>query len=359
MGLRAWAVASAVGLLFGVAACGGPEPGHNAASNLVKAPEAPSDQQSKCKVTKNQNEPLVVEWPDSARGRLESMSKRGLVVAHYEGCELAVLPQCRVKTGQYGWQPVTRKKSHLTIRDEDDLYANMPVGAVKLEGALKTKGELNVDMTIVGRFEVSSGDGKLSKDDLEGECDTATHLITALTVGSFVFTAGSEADVGAGAGVGAAGIKVAGGGVKSSASRETLQRDGEESACTRPAGKGAGGPPDGCGALLQIELVRLRAGGQARAPHAMAPQVAPAPPSPVAASGASGSTLGGVCAQYMEHMSCYYSRVLAASPQRDLQVAQIMSNLDASFRMYDARTRQIACRESWKAMASYFATQGC
>jgi len=234
---------------LGVFACGG-QPGNNAASHLVKHPEVPSDSQAKCKVAKKQSEPLIVEWPDSARGKLESMTKRGLVAVRYEGCELEVLSQCRVK-GNYGYQPITRKQSRVTIKDEDDLYASMPVGAVKLEGKLKTAGQLNVQMTIVGRYEAPGQ--RVFKDDLEGECAGATHVVAALTVGSFTFFAGSDAEVGAGAGVGVAGINAVGGGAKSLASKETLQKDGDEASCARSSA-GDKNPPEGCGALLQIEV---------------------------------------------------------------------------------------------------------
>lgn len=236
-------------LALGLVACGG-QPGNNAASQLVKHPEVPSDAQAKCKVAKKQSEPLIVEWPDSARGKLESMTKRGLVAVRYEGCELEVLSQCRVK-GNYGYQPITRKQSRVTIKDEDDLYASMPVGAVKLEGKLKTAGQLNVQMTIVGRYEAPGT--RVFKDDLEGECNGATHVVAALTVGSFTFFAGSDAEVGGGAGVGIAGINAVGGGAKSLASKETLQKDGDEASCGRSSASDKS-PPEGCGALLQIEV---------------------------------------------------------------------------------------------------------
>src|SRR5690349_20089989 len=117
-------------MAMGLGGCGTSQ---NAASQLVKAPELPTDKQAKCKVAKSQSEPLIVEWPDAARGRLESVSRRGLVAVRYEGCELAVLPRCTVKStnGAYSYSPITRKQSKVTIKDADELYANMPVGAVK------------------------------------------------------------------------------------------------------------------------------------------------------------------------------------------------------------------------------------
>ena len=68
-------------------ACGGTT--ENTASQLVKTPELPvSDQEARCKVRKSQANPLIVEWPNGERGRLESMMKRSLVAIKYSGCEL-------------------------------------------------------------------------------------------------------------------------------------------------------------------------------------------------------------------------------------------------------------------------------
>src|SRR5687767_7617352 len=89
-----------------VAACGG----GNAASNLVKTPELPTDKQTKCSVAKSQAEPLIVEWPNSARAKLESLTRRGVVAVRYAGCELEVLQHCRVKEERsYTFVPVTPK----------------------------------------------------------------------------------------------------------------------------------------------------------------------------------------------------------------------------------------------------------
>jgi hypothetical protein len=242
--------------------------GENAASKVVKSPELPTDKQAKCKVAKSQAEPLVVEWPDTARGKLESLARRGLVAVHYEGCELQVLGRCRVKSGAYGYSSVTRKQSRITIRDADDLYASMPVGAVRLEGKLQSAGQLNVQMTIVGRYE--TGATGVSKDDLEGECSDATHLVAALTVGSFTFFAGADAEVAGGASIGSAGA-----GGRSTAARETLQRDGDEAACSRSTAADTA-PPEGCGALLQIEVMPLATRTAAVVP-APVPTPGPAP----------------------------------------------------------------------------------
>lgn len=257
---------------FGLQACGGTT--ENAASQLVKSPEMPvSDQETRCKVRKSQAEPLIVEWPNAQRGRLESVSKRNLVAIKYNGCELEQLTGCTVKTsvGNYAYWPITRKQSKVAIHNADELYANMPVGAVSLEGKLKTAGQLEVNMTIVGRYEAPTH--TFYKNDLEGQCEGATHVIAALTTGAFTFSAGGDAEVGGGVTVGNAGA-----GGKSQSKKETLQSDGDETACAR-ATNGDKTPPEGCGALLQIEVTALQPGLRAAvAPVVVAPAVIPVTP---------------------------------------------------------------------------------
>ena len=110
------------------------------------------------------------------------------------------------------------------MRDADELYANIPAYAARLEGALQRAGELNVRMTIVGRYEADHAG--VRAEELEGQCEGATHIVNALAVGSFDFFAGVDASVGAGVAAGNAGA-----GAKSSSKRETLNQDGDAAAC--------------------------------------------------------------------------------------------------------------------------------
>lgn len=222
--------------------------GGNAASQLAKPPDYNPKGESKCGVTKSQAEPLIVEWPDAARGKLEAQVRKGLVAVRYQGCEMEVLGQCSAK-GQYGYAGLTRKKSRVTMKDADDLYANIPVGAARLEAKLQNSGELNVAMTIVGRLEADRS--SVRADELQGSCEGATHLITAVTVGAFDFFAGADAEVGGGANV--AGV---GAGARSTAKREMLNQDGDDASCEKSADDDKR-PPQGCAALLRVEVVPL------------------------------------------------------------------------------------------------------
>lgn len=242
---RPWLVsiplAPLAAVLFG---CGG----GNTASELVKAPEFNPVGQTKCSVGKSQTKPLIVEWPAADRGALEAQKTKGIVAVRYRGCEMEVLRQCSGPS-PYAYTPVTPKQDNIRIRDEDELYATIPVYAAKFEGKLRTAGQLSVDMTIVGSFE--SGLNGLKRSELEGDCSKATHFISAITTGAFEFAAGGSAEVGAGVEVAGAGA-----GAKSSAEREVLNRDGYKKAC-QEATSDDETPPEGCGALLRVEVVAL------------------------------------------------------------------------------------------------------
>ncbi|GEM_PF-508290 len=219
----------------------------------------------KCKPGNDASKSLVVEWPMGDRGALESRVKQRLVVVRYSNCEMELITNCSV-AGNYDYVSVTPKTENIKITNADELYARIPIGAVKLEGKLERAGELNVDMTLVGRHEAARY--RFQRSDLEGRCEGATHVVTGLSVGAFVFYSGSDANIGLRGGAKGTGIEAGGG---SSASTEVLNRDGDREACLRAperATVGQGGelpvgpperpgPPPGCGALLEVEVVPI------------------------------------------------------------------------------------------------------
>jgi hypothetical protein len=242
--LRPLVVPLAVTIL--IAACGG----GNIASKLANAPDYNPKDQTKCGVTKSQAKPLIVEWPSPERMELENKVRQGLVVVHYVGCEMSVLDRCSV-SAKYTYQGATRNQDKVEMKDEDDLYANLPVGAAKLEGKLQRSGRLTVDMNLVGRFEAEKA--SVHTDELQGDCAGATHFVYGVTVGAFDFYAGGQANVAGSVGVGSVGA-----GGHSQAERETLTKAGDQAACERATSADTS-PPEGCGALIRIEVVPLGA----------------------------------------------------------------------------------------------------
>jgi TPR repeat protein len=214
-------------------------------------PKPPAYEAGKCGGDKRQAEPMIVEWPSTERAKLESTARKGAVVVRYVGCEMEILSQCEVKGG-YVWSPTVRKRERVSIKDSDSLHAALPLGAVSLEGKLASAGELNVDMTLVGRYEL--GRGNVRADELKGSCAGATHVVSAMTAGAFRFFAGASlAASGEAKGFGAA----AGG--STSHARETLNEDGSESACNTATTTDKS-PPAACGAIVRLELVSIGEG---------------------------------------------------------------------------------------------------
>ncbi len=204
--------------------------------------------EAKCGVRSSSAKPLVVEWPAAERAALEARASRGLVAVRYQGCEMEVLTTCTAK-GTYEYVGLTQKREGVKITNADDLYAQLPVGAAGLEAKLERSGQLNVDMTIVGRREADSHE--FTEQSLDGRCDEATHVITGLTVGAFEFYSGAAAEIGGGVKAGNVGV-----GASSSSEQELLKSDGDSAACS-VASSSDEVAPEGCGALLRVEVVPI------------------------------------------------------------------------------------------------------
>jgi hypothetical protein len=205
-----------------------------------------------CRIAASSTAPLVVEWNGAMRGRLEALRSKHVIAVRHSGCELELLPACTVNS-EYTYSPLTPKRDRVVVRDEDELYANLPLHAVSLSAKLRAAGQLNVDMTMVGRFEAQAK--TLTSNQLEGECAGATHVITGLTTGAFNFYAGASSE-----NQGGISIAGAGAGQQSSASVDVLNRDGDPAACSRTAANDKS-PPFGCGAIIRIELAPIGGSG--------------------------------------------------------------------------------------------------
>ena len=220
------------------------------ASCLSGGSQPPLDPSSiagpRCQVTQSHTRPLIVEWPASDRMDLETMLHEGEgIVVRYSGCELELLRHCRAK-GSYKYVAGTRQDEQLVIRDTDELFAKMPLGAASLEAAVSRGKELNVNLSVVGKYVF--GESRLRIRDLRGaDCGGATHIVVGLTAGSFEMAAKSTRSAGADVGV-------VGG--KTSGQTEVLRQAGSAAACNQstPADPH---PPDGCGAMLRLELSQL------------------------------------------------------------------------------------------------------
>ncbi len=144
--LRRPATGVLTALVIAAFGCGGVN------SPRATAPEVPMGAgQTKCQIAKGQDNPLVTEWAASEKANLEARLARGAVVVAYSGCELRLLPDCPVR-GSYQWRRTTTSTDVVGIRDEDELYAKLPLGALTLEGELQRSGRLAVQTTVSGQL---------------------------------------------------------------------------------------------------------------------------------------------------------------------------------------------------------------
>lgn len=213
-----------------------------ASRGLVETPQL-SDGQARCKVSASSENPLVTEWPASEKANFEARLAEGGVVVGYSGCSMKVLRNCRV-AGNYGWRRTTLSTDTVEIRDADELFAKLPLGAVSLEGELERTGRLAVQTTVSGQFELRDFNGRVPKD---GSCAGATHVIGALSVGAFKLLSGGSARAS-----GSANVAAVGGGRASSMSSESTMREaGIFSSCERATGEA---PEGQCSSPIQVFL---------------------------------------------------------------------------------------------------------
>jgi hypothetical protein len=198
----------------------------------------------RCRVGAGRSGLLVTEWSASEKANLEARLRSGAVAVEYTGCAMRVLTECRLG-GAYAWQPTTPASDVVTIQDEDELWAKLPLGAVSLEGALKASGKLSIATTVSGLLRL---EGAAPADvPAAGECARATHLVGALAVGAFALDGSGAAEASAGASA----FRGAGAGAKSARSAGLLRAAGDRETCF---GDGSAGPIAGCRSPIQVFL---------------------------------------------------------------------------------------------------------
>jgi hypothetical protein len=227
-----------------------------ASSSLVQVPEI-QDDQVRCRIAANHENPLVTEWPASEKANLEALIRDGPVVVSYSGCTMKMLPMCRPK-GTYAFRRTTTATDTVEIHNADELFAKLPLGALSLEGELKRSGRLAVQTTVSGQLNLGGFEAK----DFGAGCERATHVVRALSVGTFKLRSGGTATVGGKASV--AGI---GSGEGSSSSEEVTMREaGNPAQCD--LGTDAA-PNPACASPIQVFLSPLPSSIVDRGPPGM------------------------------------------------------------------------------------------
>lgn len=244
-------VATAVGVLT-LAGCPGPGPG----PNPPPPPNPFADE--KCNPDQmNRAEPLIVDWRGNDRLNLEAAMREGVAVVSYSCNAIKLLPNCHVK-GDYGFIGVSTKQEKLSLKDQSEIVANLPLTGMalvaKAGGQLKQGSGIDVQLIMVGKKRTAISE--VEKVHLEGECDGATHFVQGATVGAFIVSTDSQA-------LGSVMAEVMGGGgsASSAKSKQSQVVDGQPDECDK-ADPSADRPPSQCQSAMRLDLVKISGIGE-------------------------------------------------------------------------------------------------
>ncbi len=248
MGKYHWLKLGVLGVLAASTGCGGAtgeaiRPEDQTANNALNADDG------ECSGTAAHARPLIVDWDPDARVDLEASMKDGIVVVKYDCDEMTILPGCKVTNAAYTYAGVSRKEQVVQMKSMDDLHANVPVSSGKLGAELKSGRAIDVALVMVGKRSTTVAD--LAEDQLEGNCDGATHFVRSASVGAFSMATGSVGKAAAVAemfGIGAA--------AKSESERKALNKDGSLDSC-RASDPNEENPPSECQAPVRLRLVPI------------------------------------------------------------------------------------------------------
>src|SRR6187402_483173 len=102
---------------------------------------------------------------------------------------MSVLTQCRTRDPYY-WVRTTPSSDWIEIKNEDELYAKLPLGAASLKGELQGAGNLTMQTTVTGSYRLGLTPGTMPV--IEGDCHGATHIVSALAIGAYQLNAGGS-----------------------------------------------------------------------------------------------------------------------------------------------------------------------
>lgn len=193
--------------------------------------------------------PLIVDLDPDARVDLEAVMKKGVAVVAYDCASFRVLGSCRLPDSSYEYAGVSRKEQVIQMKSADDLHANLPLSSAKLGGEVQSGRSIDLALVLVGRRSTTLA--KVSREDLTGPCEGATHYVQAASVGAFSMATGS---------LGKAAVVAEmfnyGGGASSQSERKAMNMDGSLDAC-RKSEPDSETPPSECRAPLRVELLPI------------------------------------------------------------------------------------------------------
>jgi TPR repeat protein len=241
-------VASLALVATAIASCGGAV-GEAIRPNDHTASGAMGKKGGACSGANQHSKPLVVDLDQDTRVDLEASMKKGVAVVAFDCNSLRVLNACKVADAKYEYAGVTRREQVIQMTSMDDVHVNLPISSAKLGAEMKSGRSIDLALVRVGM--TATPLGQITKGELSGACDGATHFVQSATLGAFSMATGSVGKVGAVAEM----FKV-GAGASSESERKAMNKDGSLDDC-RKSDPDAKAPPAECRAPLQIELVPI------------------------------------------------------------------------------------------------------
>ena len=221
-------------VLLVIASCGG-SPALGPHKNLMDQTTAG---QNRCTVAKSHDRPFVIEWDATDLATFEGKAARDTVFVKYVGCEMQVLDGC-VDTipGRYGKyedpQFTSGTVEGFDIKDEDELYAQLPLGAATLAGRVQQGDALHLRYFVSGVRTATRPAVHRGELAANPSCRDATHFVWAYNLGAFELTS-TQSDVAqAKAGVGSAGA-----GASQDHEATALKHGGSLDSCTQQDQRG-------------------------------------------------------------------------------------------------------------------------
>lgn len=193
--------------------------------------------------------PYIVDLDPDARLDLEASMKKGVTVVAYDCSSLKVLSACTLPDSAYEYAGTSRKEQVVQMNSVDELHANLPISSAKLGAEVQSGRSIDLGLVWIGRRATTLA--KVTKDDLKGSCDGATHYVQNAILGAFSMTTGS---VGKAAAV--AEVFNYGGGAKSESDRKAMNKDGSIAECQKSE-PDSEAPPSECRAPLRVELAPI------------------------------------------------------------------------------------------------------
>jgi uncharacterized protein len=196
--------------------------------------------------------PLVVDWPTQDRMDLEAAMLDGIGVVEYRCGKLLLLHDCHIE-GSYRYLGLSQREEVIQLEDAAEIRANLPLQGASIVAKLGAELERGraLDLAMIHSGKLRTTVAAATREQLQGRCENATHLIRGAFVGAFAMAQGTRGRIGAVAEIFEAGLRA-----QSSSQSELGRRDGDPDRC-KGVQPGTTEPPAQCTAPIRLELVAI------------------------------------------------------------------------------------------------------